>query len=104
MPADNTTPPDAPRPPFNVERIRALILELETELANAPANADLQDVRDEIETLKNVLKSPKIKEGWIREGLHSVRNGIDGITQTVEGTVLKDSPALAEIGRILGLM
>ena len=105
MLADNTTIPsnDAP-PPFNLERIHALIAELETELAKAPPGADLQDLRDEIETLKNVLNSPKVKESWVRESLHSVRSGIEEITQTVEGTVLKDSPSIAEIGRILGLM
>ncbi|RXZ38813.1 hypothetical protein D9O50_04755 [Oxalobacteraceae bacterium CAVE-383] len=100
---NNTTPTSDARPAY-LERIHALIAELERELANAPAGADLQDVRDEIETLKNVLKSPKVKEGWIRESLHSVRNGIEDMTQTVEGTVLKDSPSIAEIGRILGLM
>jgi hypothetical protein len=107
MLADKTTSdttPSEPRPPFNLERINALIAELEIELANAPAGADLQNVRDEIETLKNVLKSPKVKEGWIRESLHSVRSGIQDMTQSVEGTVLKDSPSIAEIGRILGLM
>jgi hypothetical protein len=101
--SDNTTPPND-RPPFNVARIHALVAELEIELANAPPGADLQDVRDEIETLKNVLNSPKVKEGWIRESLHSVRSGIEDMTQSVEGTVLKDSPSIAEIGRILGLM
>ncbi|HEY4316010.1 MAG TPA: hypothetical protein VGN04_00255 [Herbaspirillum sp.] len=101
---NNTTPPNDTRSSFNLERIHALIAELEIELANAPPGADLQDVRDEIETLKNVLKSPKVKEGWIRESLQSVRNGIEDMTQTVEGTVLKDSPSIAEIGRILGLM
>jgi hypothetical protein len=93
------------RPAFNLDRIHALVAELEQELAAAPADAaDLQDLRDEIETLKNVLKSPKVKEGWILEGLHSVRDGIEDITQKVEGKVLKDSPYVAEIGRILGLM
>jgi hypothetical protein len=102
---DNTTTPSSTlQQPFNLDRIHALIGELEVELANAPPGADLQDVRDEIETLKNVLKSPKVKEGWIRESLHSVRTGIEDMTQTVEGTVLKDSPSIAEIGRILGLM
>jgi hypothetical protein len=105
MLADNTTTsPNEAHPPFNLERIHALIAELETELAKAPPGADLQDLRDEIETLKNVLNSPKVKEGWIRESLHAVRNGIEEITQSVEGTVLKDSPSIAEIGRILGLM
>lgn len=101
---NNTTPPSDSFPVFKLERIHALIAELEIELANAPAGADLQHVRDEIETLKNVLKLPKVKEGWIRDSLHSVRSGIDDVAQSVEGTVLKDSPSIAEIGRILGLM
>jgi hypothetical protein len=93
------------RPDFNLDRIHALVAELEKELANAPPGAaDLQDLRDEIETLKNVLKSPKVKEGWILESLHSVRDSIEDITQKVEGKVLKDSHYVAEIGRILGLM
>jgi hypothetical protein len=101
---NTTTPSSAAHPPFNLERIHALIAELETELAKAPPGTDLQNLRDEITTLKNVLNSPKVKEGWIRESLHSVRNGIEEMAQTVEGTVLKDSPSIAEIGRILGLM
>jgi hypothetical protein len=101
---NTTTPSSEARPPFNLERIHALIAELEIELAKAPPGTDLQNLRDEITTLKNVLNSPKVKEGWIRESLHSVRNGIEEMAQTVEGTVLKDSPSIAEIGRILGLM
>lgn len=112
MPANNTpdlksadTSSAENRPAFNLDRIHALVAELEKELANAPADtADLQDLRDEIETLQNVLKSPKVKEGWILESLHSVRDGIENITQKVEGKVLKDTPYVAEIGRILGLM
>ncbi|HEY4072366.1 MAG TPA: hypothetical protein VGM52_04605 [Herbaspirillum sp.] len=101
---NTTTPSSEAHPPFNLERIHALIAELETELAKAPPGTDLQNLRDEITTLKNVLNSPKVKEGWVRESLHSVRNGIEEMAQTVEGTVLKDSPSIAEIGRILGLM
>lgn len=102
---NNTAPPATPRQGLDLERINRLISDLEQELANAPEDTpNLQDVKEEIETLKNVLKSPKTKEGWIAEGLHGIRASLQVMTARVEGEVLKDSPYIAEIGRILGLV
>lgn len=100
-----STVPGTAAPAFNLVRINALVAELERELDKAPADAvHVQDLRDELETLKNVLKSPKVKESWVLESLHSVRTGIEEIGQKVETNVLKDSPYVVEIGRILGLV
>jgi hypothetical protein len=102
-PTDPSKPagPDAPTPSgINLEHVNRLIAALERELAKAGSDAPgVQDLKDEIETLKNVLRSPKIKPGWIREGLHSVRAGLE----SVQYEVLKDAPYVAEIGRILGM-
>jgi hypothetical protein len=85
---------------INLEHVNRLIAALERELAKADGGTPgVQDLKDEIETLKNVLRSPKIKPGWIREGLHSVRAGLE----SVQYEVLKDAPYVAEIGRILGM-
>ena len=93
------TPPPA-RPPFDLTRIERLVADLESEVARAPADAPgMQDLKDEIETLKNVLRSPKTKHNWIEDGLHAVRDA----GQAVRGEVVRDSVYLAEIGRILGL-
>lgn len=101
----DTSAPATPPQGFDLERINRLVSNLEQELANAPEDTPrLQDLQEEIETLKNVLKSPKAKEGWIAEGLHDLRAALQDTAARVEGEVLKDSPYIAEIGRILGLV
>lgn len=105
IPENDTPVPRAGQEGFNLERINRLVANLESELAKAPRDTpNLQDLREEIETLKNVLRSPKKKEGWIGEALHTIRSGLQEVTATVEGEVLKDSPYVTEIGRILGMI
>ena len=85
---------------YDLARVKRLVADLEAEVTRAPADAPgIQDLRDEIETLKNVLASPKTKHHWIADGLHSVRNA----AQAVHGEVVRESVYVAEIGRILGL-
>ena len=90
---------------FNVERINRLVADLEQEVAKASGDTPhLQDLKEEIETLKSMLKSPDSRHGGISEGIHSTRTAFQKFTQTVEGEVLRDSPVIAEMGRILGLV
>ncbi len=90
----------ATRPQLDLERVNRLVADLESEVAKAPPDAPgMQDLRDEIETLKNVLGSPKTKHDWIEDGLHAVRDA----AQAVKGEVMRESVYIAEIGRILGL-
>jgi hypothetical protein len=60
-------------------------------------------VRDEVETLKNVLKSPVRRHHWVRDALHGIREGIDGAVDTAVAEGMVVSRYAAEIGRILGL-
>ena len=93
-------PESHPKPALDLLRVNRLIADLEAEVAKAPAAAPgMQDLRDEIETLKNVLASPKTKHHWIEDGLHAVRDA----AQAVKGEVMRESVYVAEIGRILGL-
>jgi hypothetical protein len=64
----------------------------------------MQDLRDEIETLKQILASPEEREGGIRERLHAIRHALQDLTARAESEVLRDSPYVAEIGRILGMV
>lgn len=99
MTASNRLDPAA-GPQLDLARVNRLIADLEEEVAKAPADAPgMQDLRDEIATLKNVLGSPKTKHDWIEDGLHSVRDA----AQAVKGEVMRESVYIAEIGRILGL-
>ncbi|KIF83579.1 hypothetical protein TSA66_08630 [Noviherbaspirillum autotrophicum] len=90
---------------FSLERVRHLVAALEQELANAPADApQVQTMKEEIATLKHMLASPDNQEGDVRERLHTVHNTFQDMTARVESEVLRDSPYIAEIGRILGLV
>ncbi len=98
-------PPSAMPSGFSLERVRHLVAALEQELANAPADApQVQTLKEEIATLKHVLASPDNQEGDVRERLHTVHNTFQDMTARVESEVLRDSPYIAEIGRILGLV
>lgn len=91
--------PGAP-PSLDTARILHLIGELEREVAAAAPDAPgVQDLKDEITTLRNVIGSPKVRHHWVADGLHAVREA----AQAVRGEVMRDSVYLAEIGRILGL-
>ena len=99
MNAPNALEPAA-RQAFDLARVNRLVADLEDEIAKAPPDTHgMQDLRDEIETLKNVLGSPKTKHGWIEDGLHAVRDA----AQAVKGEMMRESVYVAEIGRILGL-
>jgi len=90
---------------FSLERISRLVAELEQELASAPPNlSNAQELREEIASLKTALASRHDEEGWIRERLHAVRNTLQNVSAEVEGELLKDTPYIAEIGRILGMV
>jgi hypothetical protein len=82
---------------IDFEEVEKLVHELERDLEKVRGGAgDIQRVRDEVETLKNVLKSPVRRHHWVRDALHDIREGV-----TAEG--MEISRYAAEIGRILGL-
>lgn len=85
---------------IDLNEVAKLVAALDQDLAKVEAGSeDLQALRDEVETLRNVLKSPKPRESWIREGLDS----ISSLMRTSFGEAVHDWPYVAEIGRILGL-
>lgn len=98
-------PTSAQHQEFSLERISRLVADLEQELAKAPGDVPrVQDLKEEIQTLKQVLASSDENEVRIDENLHAIRNALQDVTARVEGEVLKDTPYIAEIGRILGLV
>jgi hypothetical protein len=67
------------------------------------SSADLQRLRDEVQTLKNVLNSPVRRSHWVAEGLHGIRDAVDDALDAAVAQGLKGGQYIAEIGRILGL-
>ena len=86
------------------EEVTKLVHAIERDLAQVQKGSnDVQLLRDEVETLKNVLSSPIRRHHWVREGLHALRMAFQEGLETVTADGLKASRYIAEIGRILGM-
>ncbi len=89
---------------IDLEKVARLIDALERDLAKVQSGSrDVQLLRDEVETLKNVLNSPIRRHHWVREGLHGMRQAIENGLDAVVADGLKAGQYIAEIGRILGM-
>lgn len=88
----------------NMEDVARLIETLEQDLKNVSSgSSDIQRLRDEVETLKSLLRLPAPRHHWVREGLHSIRDTMEDALDTAITKGLKGSQYIAEIGRILGM-
>ena len=89
---------------IDLDEVARLVEALERDLAKLPGGSqDVQRLRDEVDTLKNVLNSPIRRHHWVRDGLHSVRVGLEEKLDSALAEGLKAGQYVAEIGRILGL-
>jgi len=89
---------------INLEEAAKLIAALEQDLQKVSGDSrDIQRLRDEVETLRNVLKSPVRRHHWVRDGLHSIRDVLENALDTAVAEGLKGGRYIAEIGRILGM-
>lgn len=89
---------------IDLESVAELIAALKQDLKKVSGDAgDVQRLRDEVETLENVLKSPVRRHHWVRDGLSSIREALRNAMDRAVAEGLKDSQYIAEIGRILGM-
>lgn len=89
---------------INLEEAAKLIAALEQDLQKVSGDSrDIQRLRDEVETLRNVLNSPVRRHHWVRDGLHSIRDVLENALDTAVAEGLKGGRYIAEIGRILGM-
>ena len=88
----------------NLEAAARLIAALEQDLQKVSGDSrDIQRLRDEVQTLKNVLNSPVRRHHRVRDGLHSIRQIFSDVVDEAVAEGLKGSQYVAEIGRILGM-
>ena len=81
-----------------------LIEALEQDLRKVKGGSqDMRLLRDEVETLKNVLNSPVRRHHWVRDGLHGIREAFENALDNAIAEGLKGGRYIAEIGRILGM-
>ena len=64
---------------------------------------DVQRLKDEVQTLKNLLQSPVRRHHWVRDALHGIRDGFEDTLDAAMAEGLQASRYIAEIGRILGM-
>ena len=89
---------------IDLDEVAALIDALERDLQRIEGNApDVQRLRDEVETLKNLLQSPVRRHHWVRDALHGIREGFDDALDAAVSEGVEASRYIAEIGRILGM-
>jgi hypothetical protein len=92
------------RQEVDLEKVGQLVEALERDLEKIRSDSsDVQRLKDEVQTLKNVLDSPVRRHRWVRDGLQSIREVLDTALDTAIADGLKGGQYLAEIGRILGM-
>ena len=88
----------------DLDEVARLVAKLERDLERVQGDsAAVQRLRDEVETLRNVLGSPVRRQHWVRDALHGIRDAFDHAVDTAVADTLKASQYVAEIGRILGM-
>ena len=91
--------------PFSLERIQSLLSDLEQELVSIPdTSARVQVLKAEIEALQQTLIRNSSDIPQIAQQLQGTRSALDDLVANIEGEILRDTPYVAELGRILGLM
>jgi len=89
----------------NHVRLKQILVELEQALQDIPADsAHAQTLKNDFAALKNHLDTPEVEAGVLREHIGKTRNSAQDLMDSVEGAILKDSPYVAELGRILGMI
>lgn len=93
-----------PEQTVDLDEVGRLVEALEQDLEKLPAGSPgVQRLKDEVQTLKNVLHSPVRRQHWVRDGLHSIHEAIDSAVDTAVAEGIKGGRYIAEIGRILGM-
>jgi hypothetical protein len=89
---------------IDLGEVAKLVEALERDLKKLQGGSrDIQVLRDEVETLKNVLNSPVRRHHWVRDGLHGIRQGFENVMDSAVAEGLRAGRYIAEIGRMLGM-
>jgi len=95
-----------PRPQdANHARLMQIVSDLEQELQKVPATPELaQKLSDDFARLKSHLNETPPASAPAEEHQNKIRSSTRELIDSLEGAVLKDSPYVAELGRILGMI
>jgi len=91
-------------PEIDLDEVKRLVEAMEQDLAKVQGDVrHVQVLRDEVETLKNVLNSPVRRHHWVRDALHGIRGGFEDVVDSAIAEGLRAGRYIAEIGRMLGM-
>lgn len=89
---------------IDLDKAAQLIDALERDLGKVSGDSqDVQRLRNEVQTLRNVLNSPVQRHHWVSDSLHDIRGLLD---ETVDEAIYEGTTIgryAADIARILGL-
>jgi len=89
----------------NHVRLKQILAELEQALQNIPPESPQAiTLQQDFLVLKGHLEQPEVHSSVLHEQIDKTRDSASDLLQSVEGAILKESPYLAEIGRILGMI
>jgi hypothetical protein len=89
---------------LDVEAARKLVDDLSRQLADAETTGPkLDELRAEVQTLKDILNGPNAQHSWIADRLTAIERVFEHAAVELLADGIKASQYLAEIGRILGV-
>lgn len=98
--SDESTPAET-----SLDRIKQLVSDLEQALATMPDDSPrIQALKDELYRLRALLGDSDAEPHRLKQHLEGAQNALDDLVASVEGEILRDTPYLTEMARILGLV
>ena len=89
----------------NHVRLKNILAELEQALQNIPPETpQAAALKQDFLLLKSHLEQTEVHSSVLHEQIDKTRNSAHELLQSVEGAILKESPYITEIGRILGMI
>ena len=88
----------------DLDAVNKLVAALQCDVEKLRGDSpDIQRLKDELQTLGNVLDSPLRRPHWVRDGLHGIRDSMSRALDEVVVDGINGGQYLAEVGRILGM-
>jgi len=87
----------------DLDAVNKLVAALQCDVEKLRGDSpDIQRLKDELQTLRNVLDSPLRRPHWVHDGLHGIRDSMSRALDEMVVDGIKGGQYLAEVGRILG--
>ena len=89
---------------IDIDEARKLVHALEADLDRfQDGSTDLETLRNEVETLRDVLQAPDPGHRWVKEALEDIRTSIQHGADTAKLDAIVAGRYVASLGKMLGL-